>query len=253
MNKINEDIKNNIEQHKENIKEITKDDDKSKSKKDETKFKKIINENIKIKSNPILIYNIMEIFKAKKSSDEMQGEFLDLLGFDEIATIEQLITNREEIIESFDIAKAALDDNSQKIKSAQENLKKFGNDVQIMKNKKKKGELNEMQKIQIENNKILEFLGFEPNFISRNLEKNLNSNNIEFIGGDQNILEENIKNEELHPVKIAFGDVGYNENIEREKEIYEQTEERKNNYTMIKVKPINKKRNKIEPLRIKSK
>ena len=108
MNKINEDIKNNIEQHKENIKEITKDDDKSKSKKDETKFKKIINENIKIKSNPILIYNIMEIFKAKKSSDEMQGEFLDLLGFDEIATIEQLITNRDEIIESFDIAKAAL-------------------------------------------------------------------------------------------------------------------------------------------------
>jgi pre-mRNA-splicing helicase BRR2 len=119
-----------------------------------------------------------------------------------------------------------------------------------MKNKKKKGDLNEMQKIQIENNKILEFLGFEPNFISRNLEKNLNSNNIEFIGGDQNILEENIKNEELHPVKIAFGDVGYNENIEREKEIYEQTEERKNNYTMIKVKPINKKRNKIEPLNV---
>ena len=250
LNKINEDIKNNIEQHKQNIKEVTKSDDKSKLKKEETKFKTIVNQNAKIRNNPILLYNIMEIFKAKKTADEMQGEFIDLLGFDEISTIEQFITNRDEIVESFEIAKIALNDNIQKIKASQENLKMFGNDVQIIKNKKKKGEFNEMQKIQNENNKILEFLGFEPNFISRNLEKNLKNENEELVGGDQSIIEENIKNEILHPVKVAFGDVGYNENIEREKEIYDETEERKNTYTMIKVKPIIKKRNKTEPLNV---
>ena len=130
MNKINEDIKENLDHHKQNIKEITKED-KSNTKKDENIFKTIINSNEKLKTNPILIYNIMEIFKSKKSSDEMQGEFLDLLGFDEISTIEQFITNRDEIIESFEVAKTALDSNNQKIKSAQENLKLFGNDTVV--------------------------------------------------------------------------------------------------------------------------
>ena len=103
-----------------------------------------------------------------------------------------------------------------------------------------------MQKIQIENNKILEFLGFEPNFISRN-----SSKNDDIIGGNQIILEEEIlKEKETHPVKRLFGDVGYNENIEKEKEIYEEVTERKNNYTMVKVKTLNKKRNKIEPLNV---
>ena len=73
----------NIEKLKNDLQVVTKEDD-SKAKKYETKFKKIIYSNVKIKNNPILIYNIMEIFKAKKSADEMQGEFLDLLGFDEI-------------------------------------------------------------------------------------------------------------------------------------------------------------------------
>ena len=70
----------------------------------------------------------------------MQVEFIDLLGFDEISTIEQFITNRDEIVESFEIAKMALDSKKEKIKSAQENLKLFGNDTivetQIGKNKK---------------------------------------------------------------------------------------------------------------------
>ena len=257
MNKINEDIKNNIEQHKQNIKEITKKEDNlTKLKKDETKFKKIICENSKIKNNPILIYNIMEIFKSKKTTDEMQVEFIDLLGFDEISTIEQFITNRDEIVESFEIAKMALDSNKEKIKSAQENLKLFGNEIitpEVIKNKKKKGELNEMQKIQIENNKLLELLGFEYNFISRNNNFNidLNKENSEFIGGKQIIKEDShSENKELHPIKIAFGDVGYNENIVKEKEIYDEVTERKSTYTMVKVKTINKKRNKVEPINV---
>ena len=246
--KFDEDIKNNIEKLKNDLQELAKEDD-SKAKKYETKFKKIIYSNIKIKNNPILIYNIMEIFKAKKSADEMQGEFIDLLGFDEISTIEQFIANRDEIVESFEIAQTALDDNAQKIKSAQENLKIFGNETEIIrgKNKKKKGEVNEMQKLQIQNNKILQYLGFETGSFFQNLEKNEQN---DFIGGDQIIKEGNIDKTELHPVKIAFGDVGYNENIEREKEIYEQKTKKENNYTMIKVKPIIKKRNKIEPINV---
>ena len=245
LNKINEEIKSNIEQHKQNIKEITK----TELKKEENIFKRIIFSNEKIKSNPILIYNIMEIFKAKKSSDEMQGEFIDLLGFDDITTIEQFITNRDEIIESFEIAKTALDANNQKIKSGQENVKVFENTIiepQIAKNKKKKGVMNEMQKVQIENNKILEFLGFEPNFISRNISKTEN-----ILEGNQIIEDEDIyQKKEIHPVKVIFGDVGYNEYVEKEKELYEEETQRKSTYTMVKVKAINKKRNKVEPLNV---
>ena len=245
LNKINEEIKSNIEQHKQNIKEITK----TELKKEENIFKRIIFSNEKIKSNPILIYNIMEIFKAKKSSDEMQGEFIDLLGFDDITTIEQFITNRDEIIESFEIAKTALDANNQKIKSGQENVKVFENTIiepQIAKNKKKKGVMNEMQKVQVENNKILEFLGFEPNFISRNISKTEN-----ILEGNQIIEDEDIyQKKEIHPVKVIFGDVGYNEYVEKEKELYEEETQRKSTYTMVKVKAINKKRNKVEPLNV---
>ena len=115
----------------------------------------------------------MEIFKAKKSAEEMQGEFLDLLGFDDISTIEEFITNRDEIVESFEIAQTALDDNAQKIKSAQENLKILGNETEMIigESKKKKGEANEMQKLQIQNNKILQYLGFETGSFFQNLEK----------------------------------------------------------------------------------
>ena len=252
MNKISEDIKSNVEQYKKNIDEITKKET-PKSTNEENIFKKIINSNEKIKSNPILLYNIMEIFKSKKTSDEMQNEFIDLLGFDDITTIEKFITNKDEIKESFEIAKTALEANKQKIKSAQENLKLFGNETLIetktMKNKKKKGVMNQMEQLQIENNKILEYLGFDLGFISRINYLNENNNN-EFIGGNQIIKEESNSKQELHPVKLTFGDVGYNEYIEKEKEIYDETTEIKNNYTIVKVKTINKKRNKVEPLNV---
>ena len=121
----------------------------------------------------------------------MQGEFIDLLGFDEISTIELFIANRDEIVESFEIAQTALDDNAQKIKSAQENLEILGNETEIIigKNKKRKGEANEMQKLQIQNNKILQYLGFETGSFFQNSEKNEQN---DFIGGDQIIKEDNI-------------------------------------------------------------
>ena len=259
---IKEIIKNNYDDQMKNINDITnKNDnnnniikDKKNNNNNETIFKKIIYGNEKIKNNPILIYNIMEIFKAKKSSDEMQGEFIDLLGFDDISTIEEFITNRDEICESFDVAKAALDANKN-ILLSQENLKLFGNTnikAELGKNKKKKGTMNELQKLQQENIQLLELLGFDKQFFNEiNNENNNdinNKNNI--IGGNQIIENDDFNFHEINPVKKAFGDVGYNENIINDKEIYFERTIRRNNYVEIKVKNKDKKREKVEPLNV---
>ena len=252
--KINNEIRNNYDFHMDNINSITKKNDKNTI---QTKFKEIIYNNEKLKKNSILIYNIMEIFKSKKSADEMQGEFIDLLGFDDIETIEQFITNRDEIIESFETAKAVIDEKNDII-DQQENLKLFGNsnvNVEVIgKNKKKKKDMNEMQKIQQENVKILEILGFEKNFFYEPSNNNSQNSNIEndniIIGGNQ-IIENNFNPTEINPIKKAFGDVGYNENIIKDKEIYEENVIRKNNLMEIVVKNREKKRKKIEPLNVK--
>ena len=238
---IKEKIKENYDLQMKNLDDMTnKDKNKNINKNDnETKFKKIIYKNEKIKNNPLLIYNIMELFKAKKSADEMQGEFIDLLGFDEFSTIEEFITNRDEICESFDVAKAAVDA-GKNIAQSQENLKLFGNTTvktEIGKSKKKKGALNELEKLQQENMEILEYLGFDKKFFNDSNDENLkklNNNNI--VGGDQIIEDDNYNFQEINPVKKAFGDVGYNENIVNDKEIYEERSIRKNNYVEIKVK-----------------
>ena len=242
-------IKNDYNQQMKNLDDITVKDKKDILKNNnETKFKQIIYNNPKLKNNPLLVYNIMEIFKAKKSSDEMQGEFIDLLGFDDIATIEEFITNRDEICESFEVAKAAVDANK-KIALSQENLKLFGNttvQTEIGKNKKKKGTFNELQKLQQENMQILEFLGFDRKYFIQNDENlnNLDDNNI--IGGNQIIENNNNNIVEINPVKKAFGDVGFNENIVNDKEIYQEKSIRKNNYEEVIVKNRERKREKVE-------
>ncbi len=246
---IKEHIKNNYDQQMQNLNDIT-DKDKNSLKNNETKFKKIIYNNPKIKNNPILIYNIIEIFKAKKSSDEMQGEFIDLLGFDDISTIEEFITNRDEICESFDVAKAAVEANK-KIALSQENLKLFGNTevkTEIGKSKKKKGNFDEMQKLQKENIQILEFLGFDRKFFDE-MDKDFSKEN-NIVGGNQIIENDEFQFKEVNPVKKAFGDVGYNENIINDKEIYQEDMINKSNYVEIKVKNRIKKREKKEPISV---
>ena len=249
---IKEQIKNNYEKQIENLNKITEKDKKNlRNMNNETKFKKIIYDNEKLKNNPLLIYNIMEIFKAKKSSDEMQGEFIDLLGFDDIPTIEEFIKNRDEICESFDIAKTVVDENK-KISMSQENLKLFGNtevNTHYGKNKKKKGALNELQKLQQENMEILEQLGFDRNFFVEN-EINDNNSKNKIVGGNQIIEKDDFNFQEIHPVKKAFGDVGYNENLEKNNELYEEKVIKKTNYTEIKVKNREKKRKKVELINV---
>ena len=247
---IKEKLKDNYEQQMNNINDITNKDKNNLKINGETKFKTIIYNNTNIRNNPLLIYNIMEIFKAKKSADEMQGEFIDLLGFDEISTIEELITNRDEICESFDVAKTAVDANK-KIALSQENLKLFGNTevkTEYGKSKKKKNNLNELQKLQQENIQILEYLGFDRKFFNELNNENI-SNDTNIIGGNQ-IIENDNNFLEINPVKKAFGDVGYNEYLANDKELYEEKTTRKNNYVEIKVKNKMKKREKIEPLNI---
>ena len=247
---IKDQIRNNYDKQLENLNKVT-DKDKNEGMKNnlnnETKFKKIIYSNQKIKNNPLLIYNIMEIFKAKKSADEMQGEFIDLLGFDDIPTIEEFITNRDEICESFDVAKTVVDENK-KISSSQENLKLFGNTevkTEYGKNKKKKGAVNELQKLQQENMEILEQLGFDRKFFAEN---EISNKDNKIVGGNQVIEKDEFNFQEIHPVKKAFGDVGYNENIEKNNEIYEEKVTRKTNYVEIKVKNRIRKREKTELL-----
>ena len=247
---IKEKLKDNYEQQMNNINDITNKDKNNLKINGETKFKTIIYNNTNIRNNPLLIYNIMEIFKAKKSADEMQGEFIDLLGFDEISTIEELITNRDEICESFDVAKTAVDANK-KIALSQENLKLFGNTevkTEYGKSKKKKNNLNELQKLQQENIQILEYLGFDRKFFNELNNENI-SNDTNIIGGNQ-IIENDNNFLEINPVKKAFGDVGYNEYLANDKELYEEKTTRKNNYVEIKVKNKMKKREKIEPLNV---
>ena len=241
-------IKKDYDKQMKNLTDITVKDRKDIVQNNETKFKKIIYNNQKLKNNPLLIYNIMEIFKAKKSSDEMQGEFIDLLGFDDISTIEEFITNRDEICESFDVAKSAVEANK-KISLSQENLKLFGNttvQTEVGKSKKKKGTFNELQKLQQENNQILEFLGFDRKFFIENNENINELNNNKIIGGNQIIENDDFNFQEINPVKKAFGDVGYNENIVNDKEIYQEKSIRKNNYVEIVVKNREKKREKTE-------
>ena len=249
---IKEKINENYDFQMKNIDDMTiKDKDNNNNKKiDETKFKNIIYKNEKIKNNPLLIYNIMEIFKTKKSADEMQGEFVDLLGYDEIPTIEEFITNRDEICESFDVAKAVVD-TGKNISLTQENLKLFGNTAvktEIGKSKKKKGALNELQKLQQENIQILEYLGFDRKFFNEN-EENLNNPN-DVVGGNQIIENDNSNSQEINPVKKAFGDIGYNENIINDKEIYVENTKRRNTHVEIKVKNRERKREKVELLNV---
>jgi len=247
---IKDQIRNNYDKQLDNLSKVTNKDKNEGIKNNlnnETKFKKIIYSNPKLKSNPLLIYNIMEIFKAKKSADEMQGEFIDLLGFDDIPTIEEFITNRDEICESFDVAKTVVDENK-KISLNQENLKLFGNTevkTEFGKNKKKKGAVNELQKLQQENMEILEQLGFDRKFF---VENEISNKDNKIVGGNQVIEKDDFNFQEIHPVKKAFGDVGYNENIEKNNEIYEEKVTRKTNYVEIKVKNRIRKREKTELL-----
>ena len=106
--------------------------------------------------------------------------------------------------------------------------------------------------MQQENNEILEYLGFDKQFFDEmNEDKNNDINNKNNIIGGNQIIENDIYNfQEINPVKKAFGDVGYNENIVNDQEIYFEKKVKTTNYEEIKVKNKAKTRKKFEPINV---
>ena len=145
-----------------------------------------------------------------------------------------------------DVNQKKKEEENKKRKKGKELRKKEREDQKKKKEeeKKKKGAFNELQKLQQENNQILEFLGFDRKFFIENNENINELNNNKIIGGNQIIENDDFNFQEINPVKKAFGDVGYNENIVNDKEIYQEKSIRKNNYVEIVVKNREKKKRK---------
>ena len=113
--------------------------------------------------NQFLIFNILETIKNTNNDELLENQLVDLLGYDEIETISELIQNLQEIRELIKIAQAGIEEKND-INKQQENLRLFG--VQFIEKKQKKKKLTELQQAQEENFKILEQLGFSKKFLN---------------------------------------------------------------------------------------
>lgn len=49
--------------------------------------------------NPIVINNLIELLKSKKTNDELQNDLFELLGFDKFEIIQEIFQHRKEIVE----------------------------------------------------------------------------------------------------------------------------------------------------------
>ena len=227
---IGEDYKNQLE----NINKITKKEKKTENEKNI--FQKIILESPKLKSNPFLISNLLNLLK-ECSNENIESQITDLLGYDEMETIGKIVQNQNEIKELIQIAQASLDEKNDILKQ-QENLFKYGMEVIDKKQKKKK--LTQMQKAQEENYKILEQLGFSKIFLNN------------FYQFDEGNEENELEKKEINPIIENFDDL-VSENIKRDKELYETNSINYKDYIKVEVKPILKERKKFELISVKEK
>ena len=85
-------------------------------------FQTIVFEYEHLKNNPEMISSVLELFKSTKNADEIQQDFIDLLGFDEIETIGKFIQNLDEIRELISVAQTAIESNEQQIAKSQESI-----------------------------------------------------------------------------------------------------------------------------------
>ena len=134
-------------------------------------FQTIVFEDDNLKNNPEMISSVLELLKSTKNADEIQQDFIDLLGFDEFETIGKFIQNLDEIRELISVAQTAIESNEQQLAKSQENLMLFGNTTngQVIQKKKKKN-LNSLQSLQELNIKILRYLGFDSAFLREKIE-----------------------------------------------------------------------------------
>ena len=113
--------------YSEHKKELDRMTEKKQISRDENVILSIIRKNQMIMQNPDIITNIIEILCSHKDNVEIQQDFLDLLGFDELELISELIQNRAEIMTLVNIAKTALDETEKMEKgTASKNLPNAG-------------------------------------------------------------------------------------------------------------------------------
>lgn len=142
-------------------------------------LQKILIQNEKVMKTPDIISNIIDIINSPKKDEEIQEEFTDLLGFDELDFIGELIQNRKEINELINVVKVFIleSDKNEKQKQSQNlhSLSTVGISIEQIENKKRafmhghNPNLNEqIEKRKLTNLKILEQLGFSNKFLNEN-------------------------------------------------------------------------------------
>lgn len=219
----------------ENYQDIIKDITNSTTKKVEDLssrniLQEIIAKNNMILQNPDLITNIIEIVSSPKSDDDIQQDFIDLLGYDQLDTISELIINRVEIKELINVVKTYIEESEKNLLKI-ENQNMYGKSnpnsnitIEVMDNKNKKKKVQDIQKTHLTNLKVLQQLGFDNRFLREN----------EMLG-----LHE--KNLSKGPVNIdAFSNVSRAYGVNNPKSVndYITDSKRQKNHVEINVKPI---------------
>ena len=199
-------------------------------------FQQIICSNEHLKNNPEMISNILEIFKRGKNSDELQQEFIDLLGVEEFDTISEFIIKKDEICDLISVAKTAIEINESK----QQNFITFGQTngeiLEVKKKKeKKKKYINALQQLQEENMKILRYLGFTNDNLMPKVEVEPVTNSTEYASVKSN---------------KPFGNFGYNEHLLRNENQFTTEQQQKTNCIIFKVKPVIPQREKVDPVKV---
>ncbi len=140
-------------------------------------LQQILIQNEKVLQTPDIISNIIDIINSTKKDDEIQEEFTDLLGYDELDFISELIQNRYEINQIINVVKVFIleNDKNEKAKQSQNmhSMANVGISIEQIENKKRayqQGQnLNEkIEKHKMTNLKILEQLGFTNKFLREN-------------------------------------------------------------------------------------
>ena len=137
---------------------------------------KIVEKNLKLVSNIEILANILETLQSPKNDAEIQEDLVDLMGYDDIETISEFITNRKEVNELAQAAKIVIEGNS-KVKRNMDSQFGINNnpssavnlEVISAKNKnKKKFDKVDFNKTQTTNLQILKQLGFDKIMLREN-------------------------------------------------------------------------------------
>jgi len=140
-------------------------------------LQKILIGNEKVMQTPDIISNIIDIINSPKNDEEIQEEFIDLLGYDDLDFISQLIQNRKEINEVINVVKVFITENekNEKLRQSQNihSLATVGISIEQIENKKRSFQQGQNINEQIEkkkntNLKILEQIGFTSKFVKEN-------------------------------------------------------------------------------------